>query len=128
MLLGSNIELPKSNGTNDDQNHKGAPVSSEWFCFVFARGRWWRVVSTVFQLSLTNQLTFSLLLSHPFTDGDSISVNGTHEIKGSPASKVREEDCALGLDNIYISHNCDCNTKSVYNDLWVFFILSGQKW
>uniref|UniRef100_A0A8C7LQT6 Rho/rac guanine nucleotide exchange factor (GEF) 2 n=1 Tax=Oncorhynchus mykiss TaxID=8022 RepID=A0A8C7LQT6_ONCMY len=37
LLLGSNIELPKSNGstngTNDDQNHKGAPVSSEWFCF-----------------------------------------------------------------------------------------------
>uniref|UniRef100_A0A4W5N0U8 Rho/Rac guanine nucleotide exchange factor 2 n=1 Tax=Hucho hucho TaxID=62062 RepID=A0A4W5N0U8_9TELE len=37
LLLGSNIELPKSNGstngTNGDQNHKGAPVSSEWFCF-----------------------------------------------------------------------------------------------
>ncbi|XP_021413891.2 rho guanine nucleotide exchange factor 2 isoform X1 [Oncorhynchus mykiss] len=32
LLLGSNIELPKSNGstngTNDDQNHKGAPVSN----------------------------------------------------------------------------------------------------
>uniref|UniRef100_A0A674D4F4 Rho/Rac guanine nucleotide exchange factor 2 n=1 Tax=Salmo trutta TaxID=8032 RepID=A0A674D4F4_SALTR len=49
LLLGSNIELPKSNGTNDDQNHKGALVSN----------------------------------------GDSISVNGTHEIKGSPASKDR---------------------------------------
>uniref|UniRef100_A0A673XY01 Rho/Rac guanine nucleotide exchange factor 2 n=1 Tax=Salmo trutta TaxID=8032 RepID=A0A673XY01_SALTR len=48
LLLGSNIELPNgsTNGTNGDQNNKGAPVNS-------------------------------------------ISVNGTHEIKGSPVSKDR---------------------------------------
>uniref|UniRef100_A0A6Q2WWV2 Rho/rac guanine nucleotide exchange factor (GEF) 2 n=1 Tax=Esox lucius TaxID=8010 RepID=A0A6Q2WWV2_ESOLU len=51
LLLGSNIELPKSNGTNVDQNHKGEPVSSEY--------------------------------------GDSMSINGTDEINGSPASKDR---------------------------------------
>uniref|UniRef100_A0A8C7FQC7 Rho/Rac guanine nucleotide exchange factor 2 n=1 Tax=Oncorhynchus kisutch TaxID=8019 RepID=A0A8C7FQC7_ONCKI len=49
-------------------------------------------------------------------DGDSISVNGTHEMKGSPASKVREDDCALGLDNIYIIYNdfmfCGCSLSS----------------
>uniref|UniRef100_A0A8C7MAV2 Rho/Rac guanine nucleotide exchange factor 2 n=1 Tax=Oncorhynchus kisutch TaxID=8019 RepID=A0A8C7MAV2_ONCKI len=33
LLLGSNIELPKSNGTNDDQNHKGAPVIYNDFMF-----------------------------------------------------------------------------------------------
>ncbi|XP_010883426.1 rho guanine nucleotide exchange factor 2 isoform X2 [Esox lucius] len=49
LLLGSNIELPKSNGTNVDQNHKGEPVSN----------------------------------------GDSMSINGTDEINGSPASKDR---------------------------------------
>ncbi|KAJ7985477.1 hypothetical protein DPEC_G00352430 [Dallia pectoralis] len=49
LLLGSNIELPKSNSTNVDQNHKGEPVSN----------------------------------------GDSMSINGTEEINGGPASKDR---------------------------------------
>uniref|UniRef100_A0A674D5B9 Rho/Rac guanine nucleotide exchange factor 2 n=1 Tax=Salmo trutta TaxID=8032 RepID=A0A674D5B9_SALTR len=39
LLLGSNIELPKSNGTNDDQNHKGALFIMTCGCFLSFQDR-----------------------------------------------------------------------------------------
>uniref|UniRef100_A0A6Q2WYG3 Rho/rac guanine nucleotide exchange factor (GEF) 2 n=1 Tax=Esox lucius TaxID=8010 RepID=A0A6Q2WYG3_ESOLU len=61
-----------------------------------------------------------LLLSYSLTDGDSMSINGTDEINGSPASKVREGECTLGLENT--SRSFDSNTLS----LWVFLCFQDR--